>query len=55
MNFVGNPQDPLRGINSTAVSIFSFCINKYIANRSDLPAWTFGVQKGGFTKRVTSY
>lgn len=55
MDFKGDPQDPLRGINPTAVSIFSFCINSFVAHENNNNAWIFGMRKEGFTKRKRSY
>ena len=55
MDFKGDPQDPLRGINPTAVSIFSFCINSYVSNRNGHNAWIFGMKEGDYTKRKRSY
>ncbi|MCW9024948.1 MAG: hypothetical protein OQK73_09735 [Gammaproteobacteria bacterium] len=55
MDFKGDPQDPLRGINPTGVTIFSMCVNSHIANRDGHSAWVIGIKKDGLTARKRDY
>lgn len=49
MDFKGDPQIPMRGINPSSVSFLSFCINNYVAQRSGNSAWLAGSKNSDLT------
>ena len=55
MDFQGDSQDPIRGINPTSVSLLSFCVNNYVAQKGGKPAWVAGGRETDFTPRKRYY
>jgi len=45
MKMKGDPVHPLKGINPTVLSIFSFCFFNYVSNSNGYSAWIFGLKK----------